>query len=160
MNALVRTRCEANLQTRRRAMSEAPGLSPDIPFLQTDVAVYLGDCTGDTLLVVCDGSSVESRGSTWQRALLALARPRPPGPYPVAARFTIFVHETFGYATAGTQAVTTFRIDVRCEGRFAYASVRAAQLVAELPPISYVIGDDVVTTARHALETASWVQCG
>lgn len=141
-------------------MSEAPDLSPDNSLLQTHVAVYLGDCTGDTLPVVCDGSSTESRGSTWHRASLALACPTPRGPYPVSERFTIFVHETADHATTGPRVAVTFRIDVRCEGRFAYASVRAAQSVAELPPISYVIGDDVVTTARRALETASWVQCG
>lgn len=156
MSALVRTCCEANLQTRRRAMSKAPGWSPDPPLLQTDVAVYLGDCTGETLLVVCDGTSVESRGSTWHRALLALACPTPRGPYPVAKHFTVYVHETSYHATTGLRAVVTFRVDVRCEGRLAYASVRSAQSSADLPPIPYVIGDDVVTTARRVFETTSW----
>ena len=137
-------------------MSEAPGLSPDSPFLQTDVAVYLGDCSGDTLPVVCDGTSVESRGSTWHRALLALACPAPRGPYPVAERFTVFVHEIPDHATTGPSAAVTFRIDVRCAGRLAYASVRGAQSNADLPPIPYLIGDDVVTTARRLFETTSW----
>jgi hypothetical protein len=137
-------------------MSEVPGRFPDPPLLQTDVAVYLGDCTGETLLVVCDGSSIESHGSTWQRALLALARPTPRGPYPVADRFTIFVHERSDHPTTGRRAVVTFRVDVRCEGRFAYAGVRSAQSSADLPPTPYVIGDDVVTTARRLFETKSW----
>ena len=129
-------------------MSGAPELSPATPLLRTDVAVYLGDCTGDALFVVCDGSSIESRGSTWQRALLALACPTPRGPYPVCERFTIFVHETSYHATTGPRAVVTFRIDVRCEGTLAYATVRSGQSSAEPPPIPYLIGDDVVTTAR------------
>lgn len=137
-------------------MSEASGRPRDTPLLQTDVAVYLGDCSGETLLVVCDGSSIESHGSTWQRALLALARPTPPGPYPVAARFTIFVHETSDQTTTDSRVVATIRIDVRCEGRLAYASVRSAQSSADLPPIPYLIGDDVVTTARRVFETSSW----
>lgn len=137
-------------------MSEAPELSPKPPLLQTDVAVYLGDCTGGTLPVVCDGSSIESRRSTWQRALLALACPTPRGPYPVCERFTIFVHETSFHATTGPRAVVTFRIDVRCEGTLAYASVQSAQSSADLPPIPYLIGDDVVTTARRVFETTSW----
>ena len=136
-------------------MNEAPELSPKRPLLQTDVAVYLGDCTGDTLPVVCDGSSIESRGSTWQRALLALACPTPRGPYPVCERFTIFVHETSGNATERTQATTTFRIDVRCERRFAFATVQTGQSVEQLPPSPYVIGDDVVTTARRLFATTS-----
>lgn len=136
-------------------MSEAPELSPKPPLLQTDVAVYLGDCTGGTLPVVCDGISMQTVGSTWERALHALAHPAPPGPYPVAAQFAIFVHETSGDAAAGTRPTTTFRIDVRCEGRWAYASVRNAQSKADLPPIPYVIGDDVVTTARRLFATTS-----
>lgn len=136
-------------------MSEAPGVSPAPSFLQTDVAVYLGDCSSDTLPVVCDGTSVESRGSTWHRALLALACPTPRGPYPVADRFTIFVHESSDHATTGLRAVVTFRVDVRCEGRFAYASVRSAQSSADLPPTPYVIGDDVVTTARRLFAITS-----
>ena len=136
-------------------MSGAPGLSPGTTSLQTDVAVYLGDCSGDTLSVVCDASSIESRGSTWQRALLALGCPTPRGPYPVSNRFTIFVHETSDYATTGTAATTTFRIDVRCEGRFAFATVQTGQSVEQLPPSPYVIGDDVVTASRRVLEAAS-----
>lgn len=135
-------------------MSEAPELSPDTPFLQTDVCVYLGDCSGDSLSVVCDGISIESRGSTWQRAILALAHPTPPGPYPVAVQFTIFVHETPAYATTDPRAVVTFRIDVRCEGKFAFATVQTGQSVEQLPPSPYVIGDDVVTTSRRVLEAA------
>ncbi|CAB3728008.1 hypothetical protein LMG22037_05332 [Paraburkholderia phenoliruptrix] len=135
-------------------MSGASGLSPGTTSLQTDVAVYLGDCSADTLFVVCDGSSIESRGSTWQRAILALAHPTPPGPYPVAAQFTIFVHETSGYATTDLRAVVTFRIDVRCEGRFAFATVQTGQSVQRLPPCHYVIGDDVVTASRRVLEAA------
>jgi hypothetical protein len=136
-------------------MSQAPGGSPDTASLQTDVAVYLGDCTGVTLPVVCDGSSIESHGSTWQRALLALARPTPRGPYPVAKRFTVYVHETSYPAIPCLRAVVTFRIDVRCEGRFSYARVRSAESSADLPPIPYVIGDDVLTTARRVFETTS-----
>ncbi|SIT39481.1 conserved hypothetical protein [Paraburkholderia piptadeniae] len=135
-------------------MSGAPSFSLGTTSLQTDVAVYLGDCSADTLFVVCDGISSESRGSTWERALLALAHPTPPGPYPVAAQFTIFVHETSGYATTDPHAVVTFRIDVRCEGKFAVATVKTGQSVEQLPPSPYVIGDDVVTASRRVLEAA------
>lgn len=155
MNALGRIRREANLQTRVQAMSEAPELPPGTTSLQTDVAVYLGDCTGGTLPVVCDGISMQAVGSTWERALHALAHPTPPGPYPVAAQFAIFVHETSDYATTGPRAVVTFRIDVRCEGQWAHASVRSAASTAELTPFPYVIGDDVVTTARRLFATTS-----
>lgn len=137
-------------------MCDALGMSQYGAGVQTDVAVYLGDCTGDTLAVVCDGSSIESSGSTWQRALLALARPTPLGPYPVANRFTIFVHEIVGDAVTGSSAVVTFRIDVRCQDRWAYASVRDARSSADLHPIPYVLGDDVVTTARRLFQTTSW----
>ena len=136
-------------------MSRTPGVSPGTTSLQTDVAVYLGDCSGTSLSVVCARSSMESRGSTWQRALLALASPTPRGPYPVAKQFTIFVHEMSGYATAGTPATNTLRIDVRCEGKWAYAGMRNAEFSADLPPIPYVIGDDVVTTARRLFATTS-----
>lgn len=156
MSASRRTHSEAHLQTREQAMSEAPELSPATPLLQTDVAVYLGDCTGGTLPVVCDGISMQAVGSTWERALLALAHPTPPGPYPVAAQFAVFVHETSGDAKAGARATTTFRLDVRCDGKWAHASVRSAQSSADLPPIPYLIGDDVVTTARRVFETTSW----
>lgn len=133
--------------------------APEVPqvnrSVQTDVAVYLGDCSGNGLNVVCDGTSIESQGSTWQRARWALAYPTPRGPYPVSQRFTIFIYETSGYAITGTRVLATFRIDVRCEGTFAYASVRTAQFVADLAPTPYLIGDDVVTVARHVLETAT-----
>lgn len=137
-------------------MSEAPEVSPDIPFLQTDVSVYLGDCSGDSLSVVCDGSSIEPHGSRWQRALRALAYPTPRGPYPVSAQFTVFIHETSDYGGTRPSAVVTYRVDVRCVGGLAYASVRDAPSSADLPPIPYVIGDDVVTTARRLFETTSW----
>lgn len=137
-------------------MSEALDLSPGAPLLRTNVAVYLGDCTGATLPVVCDGSSIESRGSTWHRASLALACPTPRGPYPVCERFTVFVYETCDYAFTRPSAVVAFRIDVRCEGRLIYASVRSAQSSADLPPIPYLIGDDVVTTVRRLFQTTSW----
>ncbi|MEK6316303.1 MAG: hypothetical protein V4807_18005 [Burkholderia gladioli] len=138
-------------------MCDAMGMSPYSAAVQTDVTVYLGDCSGDTLVVVCDGTSIESGGTTSQRALRALAYPTPRGPYPVSERFTIFVHETSCRAAAGMRLVTTFRIDVLCKGSFAYASARAAQSVAQLPPTAYVIGDDVVTTARRLLEAWSVV---
>lgn len=133
-------------------MCDALGLSQHSSPVQTDVAVYLGDCSGDSVLVVCDGTCVEPGGSTSQRALRALAHPTPRGPYPVSERFTIFVHETSCHASAGARLVATFRIDVLCKGSFAYASARTAQSVAQLPPTAYVIGDDVVTTARRLLE--------
>ena len=151
-SAVIRTRHETNRDARGLAMCDAPGISQHSAAEQTDVAVYLGDCSGDTLLVVCDGTSIESGGLTSQRALRALAYPTPRGPYPVSERFTIFVHETSRRAAAGTRLVATFRIDVLCEGSFAYATARTAQLIAQLPPAAYVIGDDVITTARRVLE--------
>ncbi|BBA43243.1 hypothetical protein BCCH1_57420 [Burkholderia contaminans] len=134
-------------------MCDAPGISQHSAAVQTDVAVYLGDCSGDTLKVVCDGASIDSGGSTAQRALRALAYPTPRGPYAVSTRFTIFVHETsLGPTSADTRLVATFRIDVLCKGSLVYASARTAQSVTELPPAPYVIGDDVITTARRVLE--------
>lgn len=41
-------------------MCDAPGISQHSAAVQTDVAVYLGDCSGDTLKVVCDGASIDS----------------------------------------------------------------------------------------------------
>ncbi len=153
MSESERMRCETSRDARELAMCDARDTSQYGAVVQTDVAVYLGDCTGDTLDVVCDGLSTERAGSTSQRALLALACPTPRGPYPVANRFTLFVHETVGGAVTGRSTVVTFRIDVRCEGRWAYASVRSGQSLVDLPPIPYVIGDDVVTIARRVCQT-------
>ncbi|CAM2192046.1 conserved protein of unknown function [Paraburkholderia kururiensis] len=152
ISALARARHEANRDARGLAMCDAMEISPHSAAVQTDVAVYLGDCSGDTLLVVCDGTSIESGGTTSQRALRALAHPTPRGPYAVSERFTIFVHETSCSAAAGTRLVATFRIDLRCEGAWAYATVRSAESSSDLPPIPYMTGDDVVTTGRRLLE--------
>jgi len=153
MNALGRRRREANRQTRVQAMSDFPSMSQHGAPTQTDVAVYLGDGSGETLNVVCDGASIESGGSTAQRALRALAYPTPRGPYPVSERFTIFVHETSLRPTsANTLLAATFRIDVLCKGSLACACARTAQSVVQLPPAPYVIGDDVITTARRVME--------
>jgi len=123
--------------------------------MQTDVSVYLGDCTGDSLTVVCDGTCIEPSGSTWQRALHALAEPSPRGPYAVSNRFTLFVHETHLDAAAGHRLLASYRVDVRCEGKFACFSVRAAQSETGRARVPYLIGDDVVTTARRILKAAA-----
>lgn len=121
---------------------------------QTDVAVYLGDCTGDTLRVVCDGTSVESEGTIWKRAVHALVHPSPRGPYPVSARFTIFVHETRLDADCDDRVLTTIRIDVECEQNVAYANIRSTHIRANFEPIRFSVGDDVVEISRAILRAA------
>ena len=121
--------------------------------MQTDVTVYLGDCTGDNLLIVCDGTSIESGGSMWQRALDALANPSPRGPYPVSNRITLFVYELLG-ADADDTTLAIYRVDIACRESIACATVQIAESVTELPPIPCPIGDDAVTTARRVLEYA------
>lgn len=122
--------------------------------IHTHVAVYLGDCAGDSLSIVCDGLCAESDGSTWQRALHALAQPSPRGPYPVSNRFTVFVDETLPEAGADNTVLATYRIDILCDKGFAYATVRTADNVTQLLPVACPIGDDAVTAARRVLEEA------
>lgn len=63
----------------------------DMPPL-TQVSVYLGDCRGKSLPLVCEGTAAPF-GTTWERAQ-ALQHPYPRGPYPVSRTFMIFAHET------------------------------------------------------------------
>ena len=122
--------------------------------MQTDVTVYLGDCTGDSLLIVCDGTSIESGGSMWQRALDALIFPSPRVPYPVSNRITLFVYETHLGAEADGTALAVYRVDIACQESIAYATVQIAESVTELSPVPCPIGDDAVTTARRVLKCA------
>lgn len=123
--------------------------------LQTDVTVYLGDCTGDSLLTACEGTSIESGGSTWQRALDALAFPSPRGPYPVSNRFTIFIHETLPKLSADTNVLATYRIDVECERNVAHVQVRGTSLSIDSKDVRVRIGDDVVEIARAIFRSAA-----
>lgn len=123
--------------------------------MQTNVTVYADDCTGETLLVVCDGTTVEPGGSTWQRALNALAQPSPRGPYPVSNRFTIFVHESISESTGETHVLATYRVDVFCEQDLAHAHVHSTVSCTDFDPLRFSIGDDVVEITRMIFRDAS-----
>jgi hypothetical protein len=130
-------------KTQASTLSDSPARS-----LQTDVTVYLGDCAGDSLLVACEGTSIESAGSMWQRALDALAFPSPRGPYPVSNRFTIFVHETVPNSRADTNVLATYRIDVVCQQNVAHAQIRSERSRVVSNDVRVRIGDDVVEISR------------
>jgi hypothetical protein len=117
--------------------------------IRTDVYVYLGDCSGDSLPLVCEGVSLVVDATTWQRARLALRHPTPRGPFPVGAIFTIFVHET---STSDSRILSTLRVDVLCTSGFAHASVLSTQPRLDLEPVPFIVGDDVVTIARKIVE--------
>jgi hypothetical protein len=123
--------------------------------ISTDVSLYLGDCTGDSLKVLCDGTSERRIGSMWSRALHALVEPSPRGPYAVASRFTIFIHEIRDDSLADSCCSVTFRVNVFCKGAFAYASVQMPNGGAYAMRTPFVIGDDVVTVARRIFLAAS-----
>lgn len=118
------------------------------PPVLTMVSVYLGDCSGDSLPLACDGISAVFDATTWQRAAAALQHPSPRGPYPVSSVLTIFVHDT---SRADSRALSTMRIDVVCREGLAYASVQGSQPRFDLDPVPVVIGDDVVTIARKVV---------
>jgi hypothetical protein len=126
--------------------------------VQTDVSVYLGDCAGATLNVVCDGTSLAVDGSIWKHAADALEHPSPRGPYPVSSRFTIFVHQTLPDSDSDDRVLASIRIDVTCENNRAYATVRgtaASTLPTDFEPNCFSVGDDVVEIARAIFEMAS-----
>ena len=113
--------------------------------LLTTVTVFLGDCSGDSLPLVCEGTSTSFDKTTWRRVALTLQQPSPRGPYPVANVFTIFVHNT---SLADSSVLSTLRVDVVCKNGLAYSSVQSTQSRYDLEPVPVVIGDDVVTIAR------------
>lgn len=121
------------------------------PLVVTSVSVFLGDCSGDSLPLVCEGTSALHAATSWQCVADALQHPSPRGPYPVASRFTAFVHNT---SPADSTVLWTMRVDVVCRGGLAYASVQSMQSRFELPPVPVVIGDDVVTVARKIVASA------
>ncbi|AXF12241.1 hypothetical protein CUJ91_31125 [Paraburkholderia graminis] len=123
--------------------------------MQTDITVYADDCTGDSLLIACEGTSVESGGSTWQRALDALAFPSPRGPYPVSNRFTVFIHETLPNSRADTNVLATYRIDVVCEQNVAHVHVQGTSSRVASKDVRVCIGDDVVEIARAIFRSAA-----
>ncbi|MDR5751355.1 MULTISPECIES: hypothetical protein [unclassified Caballeronia] len=141
---------EPEERTSALPFSEKPGVS-----LQTDVTLYLGDCTGESLFIACEGTTIESGGSTWQRALDALTQPSPPGPYPVTNRFTIFVHETLPDVTDDTHVLAAYRVDVMCEQSVAHAYVHSTGSRADFDPVRFRIGDDVVEIARAIFRAGS-----
>lgn len=115
------------------------------PPVLTTVSVYLGDCSGDSLPLVCDATAAVCDATMWQRAALALLHPSPRGPYPVSSALTIFVHDT---SWADSRVLSKMRIDVVCKEGLAYATVQSSQSRFDLDPVPVVIGDDVVTIAR------------
>lgn len=126
--------------------------------LQTNVTVILGDgFSGDTLRLVCEGTKLSLSESRWSAARSALTKPEPRGPFPVASVFTIFVSEVRLEGPAESQVRASLRVAVQCKDGHAYASVHSTQHRIDLPPVPFVIGDDVVTIARKILETASCV---
>ncbi|PRX33452.1 hypothetical protein B0G75_103680 [Paraburkholderia sp. BL18I3N2] len=140
---------DADETTRKLPLSGSSAMS-----LQTDVAVYLGNCAGSSLLIACEGTTIEPGGSTWQRALDALAFPSPRGPYPVSNRFTVFVHETFPNSSADTRVLATYRIDVTCGQSAARARVRSMRSCVDLNAVRFHIGDDVVEVTRAIFRAA------
>ncbi|WP_029970727.1 hypothetical protein [Paraburkholderia graminis] len=122
--------------------------------LQTNVSVFLGDCTGDALTVVCEGMALTYGEPRWQSVRRALNRPDPRGPFPVFSTFTIYVHEVRLEGPAESQVRASLRVAVECKGGLAYASVHSTEHRIDLPPVPVVIGDDVVTIARAILEAA------
>jgi len=141
---------DADETTRELPLSGSPATG-----LQTDVAVYLGDCAGDSLLVACEGTSIESAGSMWERALDALAFPSPGGPYPISNRFTVFVHETLPNLRADTNVLATYRIDVVCERNVAHVQVRGTSSRVASKDVRVCIGDDVVEIGRAIFRSAA-----
>ena len=142
-------------------MSEPDEITTELPSpggpatsLQTDIIVYLGDCAGDSLFIACEGTTIEPIGSPWQRALDALATPSPQGPYPVANRFTVFVHETRPDAIADTHVLATYRVDVTCEQNVAHAGIQGMRSCVALRVVRFCIGDDVVEITRAILRAA------
>ncbi|EIN00410.1 hypothetical protein WQE_15306 [Paraburkholderia hospita] len=115
------------------------------PTMLTTVSVFLGDCSGDSLPLVCEGTSTAFGPPIWQRVALALQHPSPRGPYPVGTLLTLFVHDI---SIADSRVLSTFRVDVVCRKGLAYASVQSATPRFDLAPVPFVIGDDVVTIAR------------
>jgi hypothetical protein len=136
-------------------MSMHEDISSDTVEGRTAASVYLGDCTEPALDVVCDAISTLTGGSTWERALDALAKPSPRGPYAISNRVTLFIYETLLGGSADDYVSTTYRVDIACEASLAYATVRIANSLTHLSPIPCPIGDDAVTTARRVLEHAS-----
>lgn len=125
-------------------MNEPYANRADPPAL-TMVAVFLGDCIGESLQLACEGTSTLCAAATWQRVADALQHPSPRGPYPVARVFTVFVHNT---SHVDSSVLSTLRVDVVCKDGLAYASVQSAAPRFDLAPVPVMIGDDVVTIAR------------
>ncbi|MDR5813833.1 hypothetical protein QCE62_09570 [Caballeronia sp. LZ033] len=123
--------------------------------LQTNVTVTLGDGSGDSMQIVCEGTKLSLGEPRWPAARSALSKPEPRGPFPVASAFTIFVSEVRLEGPAESQVRASLRVAVQCKDGFAYASVHSTQHRIDLPPVPFVIGDDVVTIARTILEAAS-----
>ncbi|MDR5750362.1 MULTISPECIES: helix-turn-helix domain-containing protein [unclassified Caballeronia] len=122
--------------------------------LQTNVTVCLGDGTGDTVHIVCDGTMLSFGESRWRSARSALNGPDPRGPFPVANVFSVFVHEVRLEGPVEWQVRASLRVDVECRDGLAYASVHSTEHRIDLAPVEFVIGDDVVTIARAILEAA------
>ena len=119
--------------------------------IHTAVAVYLGDGSGPSIDVVCDGLSTQQHGSIWQRALDALSCPSPRGPYHVANRFFVVVSEVAGDGSASVSVLAKRIIYVSCEHQLLTALIRAPDATNAPVRLSFKIGDDVVTLSRGVL---------
>jgi hypothetical protein len=126
--------------------------------LQTNVTVCLGDGAGDTINMVCEGTMLSLGEPRWTSARIALNSPDPKGPFPVASVFSVFVHEVRLEGPAESRVHASLKVAVQCRDSLAYASVHSTQHRIDLPPVPFVIGDDVVAIARAVLEAAACVR--
>lgn len=132
-------------------MAKSAGGGADSVEIHTAVAVYLGDGSGPSFDVVCDGLCTQQSGSIWLRARDALSHPSPRGPYSVANRFFIVVNEVAGDGSASVSVLTKRIIDVSCEHQLLSALIRAPHATNSPVRVSFKIGDDVVTLSRSVL---------
>jgi hypothetical protein len=119
--------------------------------VQTDVTIYLGDGSGPSLHIVCEGRSILFDEPRWERALRALNRPSPRGPYPVAQVCSVSVHEI---RLGLIKTLTTLHVAVECRDSLAHVRMHST-LPLQTLEVPFVVGDDVVTIARSIFEAAA-----
>jgi hypothetical protein len=142
------------IEQKGGAMSDEQRSSGVCTVVHTQVAVYLGDGGGDCFFLVCDAVSEVQGVSVWHRALDALARPSPRGPYPVSQTFMIVIHDIVTDISGNQERSTTYQLVVSCRGRLASAKLDTAEFGKPLAVVPYIIGDDVITIARQVLARA------
>ncbi|MDN7407977.1 hypothetical protein QZM42_05385 [Burkholderia vietnamiensis] len=147
--------CREKLQRGRPLQPGDTELSRRVDgLLQTNVTLILGDGTGDSMQLVCEGTKISLGEARWSAARSALIKPEPRGPFPVASVFSLFVHEVRMEGPAESQVRASLRIAVQCKDGHAYASMHSTQHRIDWAPVPFVIGDDVVTIARAILKAA------